>query len=111
MSASMTVSEILEIREKSRRKLTRLPEFVIYEQLTTMLTRAHDGSASNGTRDTSPVEIPAVPPVRSYFRTPPEQREKLVATCRSYFTMAENTPTNMRCLAAFVGSPPCLRDV
>jgi hypothetical protein len=101
MQTLMTVSEIHEIREKVRRKLSHLPEFVLYELLTTMLTSARDESARNG-RDTHGMEIAAEPSTRSYFLTSPDQKEKLIGACEDYFRLAENSPTTMRRLAVFV---------
>lgn len=98
----MTVSEIEQMRENVRRKLSKVSAFQIYEMLTAMLEQAHRGNDFKITQFPQQINVPPAPPDRPYLLTTPDQKKRIAGTAEDYFRIAANAPTTIRHLLTFL---------
>ena len=99
----MTASDIQELRENVRQKLSKFSDFQLYETLTLMLVKAereHDLEITQCPHQA--METPARPPDRPYLLTTPDQKERIVVAAKEYFQNAMNAPTTMRHLVSIL---------
>jgi hypothetical protein len=103
MSTLMTVSELQEIREKVRIKLSQLPEFALYEKLTMMLTYAEQKGTQNGRGAiVCGEDVSQSSPLQFRISTTSEQKERILKAVHDYFEQVKNAPTTMRDLVVIL---------